>query len=112
MALTYAAPTVGATAVAALSPGTLVAFYLDGEERGRTFTPVTQFAEAPTGGDAASKWFPAVVSASQVLDSTGAATGPVKLSLSPGTSDVVNASSVLNLLLDQDVIVGTVSGTF
>lgn len=123
MALTYAAPTVGATAVAALSAGTLVAFLLDGEMRARTFIPYSA-AQSPqwngatgTGnlagsGTTASIVFPAVVSATQVLDSAGNATGPVKLVLQPGSGDLFNASSVMSYLVDQEVVVGTVSGTF
>lgn len=114
MALTYAAPLVGASAVVAgLTPGTtLIALYLDGEERGRSFVPPAAGVAAPPASTTASVIFPQVVSVSQVLDSAGAATGPVKLVLKPGTGDTVNASSVLSLVLDQNVIVSTVSGTF
>ena len=111
----------GAQEVAGLSAGTLVAAYLDGEERGRTFIPAQNTPAATFGGGGgnlqasgvtAASVFPAVVSASVVNDSAGNPTGPVKLVLSPGTADVINASSVLNYLLDQESVVITVSGTF
>lgn len=108
MAITFAAPTEGATAVAALSASTLVASFSDGEGRSRNFRP----AVSPAGGTAASAIYPAIVSVTQTLASAGAATGPITLVLAPGTSDTVNVTSPMRNTLDQDVEVVTVSGTY
>ena len=108
MAITFAAPTEGATAVAALSANTLVASFADGEGRSRNFRPPV----SPAGGTAASAIYPSITSVTQVLDSAGSATGPVLLVLAPGTSDVVNVTSPMRYTLDQDVEVVTVSGTY
>jgi hypothetical protein len=113
MALTYAAPTVGATAVAALSAGTAVAAFLDGENlRSRNFIPGA--VGAATGGDAANTQFPTVVSVSQIQanDGSGAQTGQVKLVLQPGSKDVVNVASPMTFYLDRNVVALTVTGTF
>lgn len=112
MALTYAAPTVGATAVAALSAGTIVAAFFDGEnQRSRNFIP----GAVATGvaSDNANTQFPTVVSATKIQDPTGASqTGQVKLVLAPGSKDVVNVASPMTFYLDPNVVVCTVSGTF
>lgn len=108
MAITFAAPTEGATAVAALTVNTLVAQFSDGEGRARSWVP----AVAPQSGTAASAVYPAIASVSQVLDSAGSPTGPVLLHLTPGTADTVDAASVLRYTLDQNVSVTTVSGTY
>ncbi len=109
MAISYAAPTEGATAVAALTTGsTYIASFSDGEGCARSWVP----AVAPAGGTTAAEWFPTLASVSQVLDSAGSATGPVLLHLTPGTSDTTDAASVLRYVLDQNVSVVTVSGTF
>ncbi len=108
MSITFAAPTEGATAVAALSANTLVASFQDGGDRSRTFVS----AVAPAGGTTAASVYPAIVTATQVLDSTGSATGPVLLHLTPGSADTVNAASVMRYTLDQNVSVVTVSGTY
>ena len=75
MAISYAAPTEGATAVAALTPSsTLVRQLQDG------VGPVTRHgcrASAPAGGTTAAEWFPSITSVSQILDTAGSATGPV-----------------------------------
>lgn len=112
MALTYAAPTVGATAVAALTLGTVVAAFFDGEsQRGRNFIPGA--VGAATGGAAANTQFPTVVSATKINDPTGAnQTGQVKLVLAPGSADVVNVASPMTFYVDPNVVVCTVSGTF
>lgn len=109
MAITFAAPTEGATAVAALTPSsTLVASFQDGGGRNRDFRPLV----APAGGTPASAVYPSITSVTQVLDSAGSATGPVVLVLAPGTSDTVNTASVMRYTLDQNVQVVTVSGTY
>lgn len=108
MAITFSAPTEGATAVAALSASTLVASFSDGEGRSRSFRPPV----APAGGTAASAIYPSITSVTQVLDSGGSATGPVVLVLAPGTADTVNVSSPMRYTLDQNVEVVTVSGTY
>ena len=109
MAITYAAPTEGATAVAALTPtSTLVASFQDGSGRSRSWVPRV----APAGGTTAAEWFPSITSVSQILDSAGSATGPVILTLAAGTSDTVNVTSPMRYTLDQDVEVVTVSGTY
>lgn len=111
----------GAGNVAALSPGTLIASFLDGNERGRTFVPplgalASQFGGAATplvsSNTAAGVVFPAIVSATVISDSAGNPTGPLKLVLAPGTGDLTNASSVMTYLLDQEVQVTTVTGSF
>ncbi len=113
MSVTFSAPVEGATNVAALSAGTLVASFSDGEGRARSFLPVN----TPTGGTAASAIYPAIVSASMVSydDGTGVNDphpGPVKLVLKPGTADTVNVGSPLVFTLDQDVAVTTVTGSY
>ena len=109
MAITYASPTEGATAVAALTPSsTLIASFQDGSGRARTWVP----AVAPVGGTTAAEVFPSITSVSQVLDSAGSATGPVILHLAAGSSDTVDAASVLRYTLDQNVSVVTVSGSW
>lgn len=107
MALTYSV-TEGATSVASLSTGLYVAQFSDGESRGRTFAPVN----APTGGTNASAVFPSIAAVSQVTDSNGGSTGPVRLTLKPSTSDAINVGNPMTYLLDQDVTVTTVSGTY
>lgn len=108
-----------------------VASFLDGSQRGRSFVPPvgtqsSQFTGATvgvggTGLVAGSLYgsstpvavvFPYIQSAQVLLDSNGGATGPLKLVLVPGTGDITNASSVMTYLLDQDVMLTTVTGTF
>jgi hypothetical protein len=113
MAVTFSAPVEGATAVAALSVGTLVAQLSDGEGRARSFIPPV----APQSGTAATAVYPAIVSVSAVSydDGTGVNdphVGPVKLVLKPGTADTVNVGSPLVFTLDQNAAVTTVSGTY
>lgn len=112
MALTYAAPTVGATAVAALSAATIVAAFFDGESnRSRNFIPGA--VGAAVSSDNANTQFPVVVSATKITDPTGAnQTGQVKLVLQPGSKDTVNVASPMTFYLDPNVVVCTVSGTF
>ena len=112
MALTYAAPTIGATAVAALSAGTAVAAFFDNEAgRGRNF--ITGAVAAATGGDNATTEFPTVVSVTQIQANDGSAkTGQVKLVLQPGSKDVINVASPMTFYLDPNPVVLTVSGTF
>jgi aconitase A len=114
MALTYAAPTVGATAVAALSAGTIVAAFFDGEsQRGRNFIPGA--VSAGVASDNANTQFPTVVSATKIQNNDGVngnQTGQVKLVLAPGSKDVVNVASWLTFYVDPNVVVCTVSGTF
>lgn len=113
MALTYAAPTIGATAVAALSANTSVAAFFDGENaRARNFIPPAGGVATPAGGTNATVVFPAVVSASTITDPTGGGqVGQVKLVLKPGTGDTVN-NSPMTFYLDSNAVVLTVSGTF
>jgi hypothetical protein len=112
MALTYAAPTVGATAVAALSANTAVAAFLDGEsQRSRNFIP----GAVSTGiaSDNATTQFPQIVSATTVVAPDGSGQiGQVKLVLKPGSKDVVNVASWMTFYLDPNAVVCTVSGTF
>jgi hypothetical protein len=112
MALTYAAPTIGATAVAALSANTPVAAFLDGEsQRSRNF--IQGAVSTAVGGDNATTQFPQVVSASTVVAPDGSGQiGQVKLVLKPGSKDVVNVSSVMTFYLDPNAVVLTVTGTF
>jgi len=153
MALTYTATvsnynvtvssvlSTGANAVAAITPGLLVAAFMDNEGHQRSFIPpagsnasqynggtgsggaITLYgtssgftlpagASLYTGGTAASVVFPSIVSATVVAGSDGSASGPVKLVLQPGSGDLFNASSVMTYLLDQNAIVVLVSGTF
>jgi hypothetical protein len=123
----------GAQAVAAgVTPGTsLIAAFIDGSQRGRSFLPpigsmASQFvgataAAAGTGvtvgqlygsSTPATVVLPSVSSVSVVTDSAGNATGPLKMNLVPGTGDLVNASSVMQYILDPDVVVvANVAGT-
>lgn len=112
MALTYAAPTVGATAVAALSAGTVVAAFFDGEiGRNRNFIPQAVANGVSTNN--ANTQFPTIVSVTKIQDPTGAnQTGQVKLVLAPGSADQVNVASWMTYYLDANVVVCTVSGTF
>lgn len=114
MALTYAAPLVGATAVlAGLTAGTsLVAFYLDGEGRGRQF--VTQAALIGVSTANATTAFPVVKAFLQGQDlSTAAVTGAgITLQLTFPALNLVDQSSPQVVYLDDDLIVGLVSGTF
>lgn len=111
-----------------------VASFVDGSERARSFVPpvgtmASQYTGAAGntvgaststvfvgqlygGGTAVSVVMPYIQSAQVLLDSNGAATGPLKLVLVPGTGDITNASSVMTYLLDQDVVLTTVTGTF
>jgi hypothetical protein len=78
-----------------------------------TTTQVTLPAGSLWGsGTAASVVFPYIISVTQVIGSDGAADGPVKLVLGPGSGDLFNASSVMTYWLDQNATVITVSGTF
>ena len=123
MAVTYSAPTIGATAVAALTAGTRVAFFIDGEsQRSRNFIPAASDNAQYYGGSnvaiagsglTIAQVFPQVVTATQIADPTGGTTGPVKLVLQPGTGDTNNVASTMTYLLDQNVVVGVAaSGTF
>lgn len=107
MALTYSVA-AGATNVAALSTGLYVAKFQDGASLAKDFSPVNP----PGAGINASAVFPSIVSVSQVVDSNGGSTGPVRLLLKPATGDLINPGNPLGYLLDQDVTVLTVSGTF
>lgn len=112
MAVTFSTPVEGATAVAALSVGTLVAQFGDGEGRLRSFVPPV----APQSGTAASAVYPAIVSVHQVTydDGTGSNDphpGSVTLVLKPGTADTVNVVPLV-FTLDQGAAVVTVSGTY
>lgn len=106
MAITYTRHE-GASAVAALPVGTLVA-ELDDSHRAKRFHPVN----APAGGTAASMVFPAIAEVSQLPDSEGNATGPVNLRLQAGLTDLVNVMSPMAYVLDQGVSVVTASGVF
>lgn len=120
MALTFTAQTSegGATAVAAIvttllnsGTGLFVAAYMDGEGRCHTFIP-SAIAQA-TASDAVSKWFPQVGQLTAVVSSPGTSdnTGPVKLYLTPGTSDVINSASPQYVVLDRWCVITTVTGT-
>ena len=115
MALTYAAPTVGATAVAALSAGTLVAALFDGENnRSRNYIPGAVQNGVSTQN--ASTQFPQIVSVTQIQATDPVSgtpkTGQVKVVLQPGSADVVNVASVQTVYMDPNVVALTVSGTF
>jgi hypothetical protein len=55
--------------------------------------------------------FPTIVSVTQVIDSYGNPSGPVKLVLQPGSGDLFNASSTMTFWLDQNATVITVTGS-
>jgi hypothetical protein len=107
MSLTYSVA-AGATSVAALSTGLYVAKFQDGAGLAKDFSPVNP----PAASTNASAVFPSIVSVSQVIDSAGGSTGPIRLLLKPATGDPINTGNPLGYLLDQDVTVLTVSGTF
>jgi hypothetical protein len=115
MAVTFSTPVEGASAVAALSTGTLVAQVSDGEGRARSFIPPV----APAGGTQASAVYPSISSvkaltiADVVNGSPVTQYGPVTLVLKPASGDTANVSMPgLYFTLDQDVAVTTVSGTY
>lgn len=116
MALTYAAPLVGATAInAGLTKGSsLVAFYVTGEEKGRTYVPNATVAGGGTGStNNATTGFPVVVNFIVGTDlSQPAVSGAgitIELQFPSANPDV---SSPQTLYLDQQAVVGLVSGTF
>lgn len=108
----YGALTLAVTKVANLAATNVVVGFIDEFNRGRQYNPLYKDGLAPQTGDAASKWLPSVVSVTQVLDSTGAATGPWKVVLSPGTGDTVNVASVQTVLVDQNALFITATSTF
>ena len=108
-----------------LTAGTVVAAVLDPASGfNRIYNPYPE-GLTPQTGDAASKWLPAVAAggatATQVQDNywtpvsgtPGATkTGQIQLNLTPGTSDTVRASSVMQLKLSPNAIVFTTTSTF
>ena len=116
--LTFAAPTVGATAVSALTAGTVVAGFMDPVAGNRIFNPVAE-GNAVATSDPYTKWLPTVksVSATTVVDNLQSGspteTGQIVLTLTPAAANVVEASSVMRFYLSPQAIVLTVTaGTF
>lgn len=97
----------GASAIAKLLPGQLVAEVTD-NGHDRRFYPVSAVADET----AASMIFPAISEVHQVADPQGDPTGPVSLRLQAGLHDHVSVMSPLHFVLDRDAVVITASGVF
>lgn len=106
MAIEYTQVT-GATDVASLPPGSLVAEVID-QHREKRFHPVNPVGE----GTAASWVYPSIRAVEQVRDSEGRATGPVHLRLTPGLQDLANVMSPMVYVCDQNVRLTIASGIF
>ncbi len=119
MAISYS-QVQGAAAVVGINPGTLIAAFEDGSGRSRSFQPVN----TPSGGTAASAVYPSLTSVSAVTandecgtqglmedESSSSVYGAVTLVLKAGTADTISSPGMV-FVLDQDVSVITVSGTF
>jgi len=93
----------------ALAANDVVVAFVDEYNRGKYYRPdlmtlVPTATTGPQAGDAANVWLPKVGTVTQVLDPTGGATGPYKVTLIPGTSDTVNVASVLTVTVDQNAL--------
>ena len=80
----YGAATLGVTKVSALAATNVVVAFVDEFNRGRKYSPFLANGFPVQSGDALTKWLPQVLTVTQVLDSTGAATGPWKVDLPAG----------------------------
>lgn len=109
---------VGAAAIiAALSSSDVILSITRSDGFAKSFMPTYNYLEGsggygPLTGAAYSTVFPSFSSYTEVTDPAGSGqVGQVKLVLTPGSSDTVNSSSVLNFTLDANAIVVYIAGS-
>jgi hypothetical protein len=120
MALSYTSND-GASAVAGLAAGTVVAAFSDGSGRSRSFAPAV--APPASSGVTAASIFPQIVSVTTVTDPAGSGqVGQVVLILKAAAGatynlvfyagDLADGTSPMVFRLDGDAVVISVSGSY
>ena len=107
---------VGATAIAALSSSDVVLSLTGSDGRARSFMPTYEYmlgAGLITATTTTySAVFPAIGSVTEVTDPAGSGQiGQVKVNLTPGSTDPINGSSVLDFVLDANSICVYIAGS-
>jgi hypothetical protein len=88
----------------AVAANDVVVAFIDEYNRAKYYRP-DLMALAPQAGDNPNVWLPSVTSITAIQDPTGASqTGQYDVRMKPGTSDTVDAASVLNVKVDANAL--------